>query len=117
DCVFIYLRPKEESIQAAKELESQYPDRNARPPLFGIPFTVKDSIDIAGLQTTTGCPPLARSPAESAVIYDRVINEGAFFIGKTNLEQLATGMTGSSLRFAVKYIAHNLQDAEAHTVH
>ena len=54
--VWIHLNPKENAMDAAKVLVARFPDRNALPPLFGIPFSVKDSIDIAGLPTTTACP-------------------------------------------------------------
>ncbi|KAF2687404.1 amidase signature enzyme [Lentithecium fluviatile CBS 122367] len=92
--VWIHLESRDNVISAAKALAAKYSDRKALPPLFGIPFSVKDSIDVAGLQTTTACPPLAHVASTSAVVYDRVVSEGALFIGKTNLDQLATGLTG-----------------------
>ena len=92
--VWIHLQPKESVLAAAKELKLRFPNKEARPSLFGIPFSIKDNIDIAGIPTTTACPPLARVPKESALVYQRLIEQGGLFIGKTNLEQLATGMTG-----------------------
>ncbi|KAJ5061981.1 amidase signature domain-containing protein [Bipolaris maydis] len=92
--VWIHLQPLESALEAARDLITKFPDRTALPPLFGIPFSVKDSIDIAGLPTTTACPPLAHIPSTSAVVYEKVISQGALFIGKTNLDQLATGLVG-----------------------
>lgn len=52
--VWIHLVKKDDAIEAAKALAAKYPNRGALPPLFGIPFSIKDSLDIAGLPTTTG---------------------------------------------------------------
>lgn len=101
--VWIYLEKKDNALEAARALSVKYPHRSALPPLFGIPFSVKDSIDIAGLPTTTACPPLAHVPSVSAVVYDKVISEGALFIGKTNLDQLATGLTGCRSPFGIPH--------------
>ena len=92
--VWIHLLPREQIQAAAEELGRRFPDREDLPPLFGIPFSVKDSIDVAGVPTTTACPPLASVPAVSAVVFQKVIDQGAVFIGKTNLDQLATGLVG-----------------------
>lgn len=92
--VWIYLVPEETVLAAVRDLLAKFPDRNKLPPLFGIPFSVKDSIDISGLTTTTACPPLAFIPSQSAPVYEKVIAQGAIFIGKTNLDQFATGLTG-----------------------
>jgi allophanate hydrolase len=101
--VWIYLEEKDAVLEAAKALASKYTDRNALPPLFGIPFSVKDSVDIVGLPTTTACPPLAHIPSKSAPVYDKVIAEGAIFIGKTNLDQLATGLTGCRSPYGITH--------------
>lgn len=101
--VWIYLESKENVLSAAKALAAINTDRNALPPLFGIPFSVKDSIDIAGLPTTTACLPLTHIPSTSAVVYDKVISEGALFIGKTNLDQLATGLTGCRSPYGIPH--------------
>ncbi|KAH7403429.1 amidase signature domain-containing protein [Cadophora sp. MPI-SDFR-AT-0126] len=92
--VWIHLQPLGEVMRAANELRRRWPDANDRPPLWGVPFSVKDSINIAGIPTTTGCPALAFTPATSAPVYQHCIDAGGLFIGKTNMEQLATGMTG-----------------------
>ena len=92
--VWIQLETKESAMEAARNLVTRWPDRRRLPPLFGVPFSVKDSIDIAGIPTTTACPPLVHVPSKSAPAYDLLLEQGAIFIGKTNLDQLATGLTG-----------------------
>lgn len=101
--VWIHLESKDNVLEAAKALAAKYTDRTALPPLFGVPFSVKDSIDVAGLPTTTACPPLAHIPSASAVVYEKVIAEGALFIGKTNLDQLATGLTGCRSPYGITH--------------
>jgi allophanate hydrolase len=105
--VWIYLQPRESALDAARRLISTFPDRNALPPLFGVPFSVKDSIDIAGLPTTTACPPLARVPSSSAPVYDKVIAEGALFVGKANLDQLATGLVGCRSPYGIPHSVYH----------
>jgi allophanate hydrolase len=63
-------------------------------PLFGIPFAVKDNIDIAGLATTAACPGYAYQPKDSAEVVKQLVAAGAIVIGKTNLDQFATGLVG-----------------------
>jgi allophanate hydrolase len=64
-------------------------------PLYGIPFAIKDNIDLAGLPTTAGCPAYSYAPAHHASVVQRLINAGAIPIGKTNLDQFATGLVGT----------------------
>jgi allophanate hydrolase len=64
-------------------------------PLFGIPFAVKDNIDVGGVPTTIACPELAYTPAQSAPVVQRLVEAGALFVGKVNLDQLATGLVGA----------------------
>ena len=92
--VWIHQVPKSSILDQVRQLQAKWPNPNCLPPLFGIPFSVKDSIDIAGLPTTTACPPLAHVPPKNASSYDLLISQGAVFVGKTNLDQLATGLTG-----------------------
>ncbi len=63
-------------------------------PLFGIPFAIKDNIDLADLPTTAACPDYAYQPLESAFVVQRLIAAGAIPLGKTNLDQFATGLVG-----------------------
>jgi len=72
-------------------LEGESPDSL---PLFGIPFAIKDNIDLAGVPTTAGCPAFAYVPERSASVVQRLIDAGAIPLGKTNLDQFATGLVG-----------------------
>ena len=65
-----------------------------RLPLYGIPFAIKDNIDLKGVPTTAGCPALAYVPNTSAFVVQRLIEAGAIPLGKTNLDQFATGLVG-----------------------
>jgi Asp-tRNA(Asn)/Glu-tRNA(Gln) amidotransferase A subunit family amidase len=64
-------------------------------PLYGIPFAIKDNIDLAGVRTTAACEAFSYTPAESAFVVERLISAGAIPIGKTNLDQFATGLVGT----------------------
>ncbi|MFF0719717.1 allophanate hydrolase [Micromonospora sp. NPDC003816] len=64
-------------------------------PLYGIPFAVKDNIDVAGMVTTAGCPDFGYRATEDAPVVRRLLDAGALLVGKTNLDQFATGLTGS----------------------
>ncbi|HEY4073019.1 MAG TPA: allophanate hydrolase [Herbaspirillum sp.] len=63
--------------------------------LYGIPFAIKDNIDLAGVPTTAGCPAYAYMPARHAAVVQRLIDAGAIPLGKTNLDQFATGLVGT----------------------
>ncbi len=78
----------------ANELSRLAPEERAKLPLFGIPFAVKDNIDVAGLPTTAACPDFAYKPTRSATCVERLEAAGAMLIGKTNLDQFATGLVG-----------------------
>jgi len=64
-------------------------------PLHGVPFAIKDNIDLAGVPTTAGCPEYAYVPERSAFAVQRLIDAGAVPLGKTNLDQFATGLVGA----------------------
>jgi len=64
-------------------------------PLHGVPFAVKDNLDVQGLPTTAACPAFAYAPAESAEVVRRRMAAGAIVVGKTNLDQFATGLVGT----------------------
>jgi allophanate hydrolase len=68
---------------------------DARPPLYGVPFAVKDNIDVAGLPTTAACPAFSYSPAADATSVRLLLEQGAIAVGKTNLDQFATGLVGT----------------------
>ncbi len=69
--------------------------------LFGIPFAVKDSIDVAGWPTTLACPGYAYEASETAPAVSRLLDAGAVLIGKTNLDQFATGLNGTRTPYTV----------------
>jgi len=64
-------------------------------PLLGVPFAVKDNIDVAGLPTTAGCPDYAYDPVQTAFVVHRLLDAGAILVGKTNMDQFATGLVGT----------------------
>jgi allophanate hydrolase len=71
------------------------PDAIERLPLYGVPFVIKDNIDLAGIPTTAGCPGFAYEPRGTATVVQRLIDAGAIPLGKTNLDQFATGLVGT----------------------
>jgi allophanate hydrolase len=89
---FIHLVPEADAQASARELMAL--PAAQRGPLYGIPFAVKDNIDVAGLPTTAACPSFRYVPAESATAVRRLLDAGAIVIGKTNLDQFATGLVG-----------------------
>ena len=91
--VWISLVPRETALARTRELERD-PLAAARP-LYGIPFAIKDNIDLAELPTTAGCPAYAYSPSRSATVVEALVDAGAIPIGKTNLDQFATGLVGT----------------------
>lgn len=72
-----------------------------RGPLYGIPFAVKDNIDVAGLPTTCACPAFAYIAERSATVVERLEAAGAILIGKTNLDQFATGLNGTRSPYGI----------------
>jgi len=94
ETIFIHLLPLSALLKQTRALEQRYPNPNSRPPLYGIPFSIKDSIDLASVPTTTACDALTYTPNTSAMVVTKLISLGAIAIGKTNLDQLATGLTG-----------------------
>ncbi len=98
-------RSSEDALRArARELGGEAtadPGSSARLPLFGIPFAVKDNIDVAGMPTTAGCPAFAYTPAETAPVVNRLLAAGAVLFGKTNLDQFATGLVGTRSPYGV----------------
>ena len=77
------------------------PDLIKRMPLFGIPFAVKDNIDVAGMPTTAACPAFAYTPSETARVVEVLLSAGALLVGKTNLDQFAAGLVGTRSPYGV----------------
>jgi len=89
--LFIALRPRAEALAIAGRVQAAGPEGR---PLFGVPFVVKDNIDVGGLPTTAACPAFAYRPEKSAFVVERLERAGAIVVGKTNLDQFATGLVG-----------------------
>jgi allophanate hydrolase len=86
------------SVDALEARGAAHPDRDATLralPLFGVPFAVKDNIDVAGMPTTAACPAYKRMASSHAHVVARLIHAGAVCMGKTNLDQFATGLVGA----------------------
>ena len=77
-------------------------------PLAGVPFAAKDNIDVAGLETTAACPAFAYRPERSATVVERMQAAGAICVGKTNLDQFATGLNGTRSPYGAPRNAYNL---------
>ena len=90
--IFLHLAEQDEVRAAASALNPA--DRN-RQPLWGVPFAVKDNIDVAGMSTTAACPSFSYRPDQHAGAVARLVAAGAVPIGKTNLDQFATGLVGA----------------------
>lgn len=89
--IFLALVPEERARARIVELGPFDP---AAKPLWGIPFAIKDNIDFATLPTTAACPAYAYAPSETAPCVQRLLDAGAILIGKTNMDQFATGLVG-----------------------
>lgn len=96
--VWIYLAPISASLERAKALQGKDPDRL---PLYGVPFAIKDNLDWAGVPTTAGCPAFAYTPERSATAIEQLCAAGAIPIGKTNLDQFATGLVGTRSPYGI----------------
>ena len=89
--MFISLRDEKEALAEAEALASK---DAAALPLYGVPVAVKDNIDAQGLPTTAACPAFSYSPAQDSTAVAKLRAAGAIIIGKTNLDQFATGLVG-----------------------
>lgn len=88
--IFIHLCDKQDVLQDAGALGAYDPLK----PLWGVPFVIKDNIDAAGKPTTAACPDYAYDADEDAFVVQKLREAGALLIGKTNLDQFATGLVG-----------------------
>jgi len=96
--VWIEKLGREQLLALAKALP---PKPTPELPLYGVPFAIKDNIDLAGVKTTVGCPVFAYAPKKSASVVAKLIAAGALPIGKTNLDQFATGLVGTRSPFGI----------------
>lgn len=101
DAVWITRLSPEALRTRAHALEALACEHRARLPLWGVPFAVKDNIDVAGLPTTAACPAFAYTPEATAPVVQRLLDAGAILVGKTNLDQFATGLVGVRTPYGV----------------
>ena len=91
---WILLRPREELLAEAKQIDARLAAGESLP-LAGRVFAVKDNIDVGGVPTTAACPAYSYVPDASAPAVQRLLDAGALVMGKTNLDQFATGLVGT----------------------
>ena len=85
--LWIHVCPREEVLQQAQKLSKDLP-------LYGVPFAIKDNIDSLGMDTTAACPKYAYTPQQDATVVQKLKEAGALLIGRTNMDQFATGLVG-----------------------
>lgn len=84
------------TLDEIKKYTDQLVDKNPdQLPLYGVPFAIKDNIDLADISTTAACPDFSYTPTETAFVVGQLIRSGAIPIGKTNMDQFATGLVGT----------------------
>jgi allophanate hydrolase len=93
--VWITLRDEADALAEAAALDALPAPARAALPLYGQTVAVKDNVDVAGLPTTAACPAFAYTPDETAPAVQRLVDAGAIVLGKTNLDQFATGLVGT----------------------
>ena len=93
--MFITLRDERAPVTEAREL------KDSSLPLYGVPVAIKDNIDVAGMPTTAACPAFAYTAQKDATVVARLRAAGAIVIGKTNLDQFATGLNGTRSPYGV----------------
>jgi len=98
DGTWITVLDRSELMARAEQLEQAGPSGL---PLFGIPFGVKDSIDVEGVPTTLACPGYSYMAPNTAPVVQRLLDAGAIFVGKTNLDQFATGLNGTRTAYTL----------------
>ncbi len=101
DGVWISRVPDEQAMERAEELESLDEEARRRSTLYGIPFAVKDCIDVAAMQTTAACPAFAYTAQRSATVVELLLAAGAILIGKTNLDQFQSGLVGTRTPYGI----------------
>jgi allophanate hydrolase len=99
DGTWLSTVPPEELLATAEEIEKRSGARTL--PLYGVPFAVKDSIDVEGVPTTLSCPDYAYVASSTAPAVRRLLAAGALYVGKTNLDQFATGLNGTRTPYTI----------------
>ena len=105
--IWISRASSEALLEAARAIDARVA-AGEHLPLAGVPFAVKDNIDVAGFQTTAACPAFAYAPEASASVVEKLLAAGALCVGKTNLDQFATGLNGTRSPYGAPRNAHNL---------
>ncbi|HQT43249.1 MAG TPA: allophanate hydrolase [Halothiobacillus sp.] len=101
---WIYLAPLDDIKHRIEQLKKS---DSINRPLYGVPFAVKDNMDVAGMPTTAGCPEFAFTPEHDAFVVAQLLAAGAICIGKTNLDQFATGLNGTRTPFGTPHSVFN----------
>ena len=99
DGTWLSTVPREDLLAAAAAIEERPGARTL--PLYGVPFGVKDSIDVEGVPTTLSCPDYSYVATATAPAVQRLLDAGALYVGKTNLDQFATGLNGTRTPYTV----------------
>jgi allophanate hydrolase len=102
--IWIHLLTQDELAPYLDNLVNKSPDTH---PLWGIPFAIKDNIDLAGIPTTAACEEFTYLPKQSATVIQKLLDAGAIPVGKTNLDQFATGLNGTRSPYGVCKNAFN----------
>jgi len=101
DGVWISRVPRDALIARARTLEALSVELRSGLPLWGVPFSVKDCIDAEGMPTTSACPAFAYAPERSNLAVERLLAAGAILVGKTNMDQFATGLNGTRSPYGI----------------
>ncbi|KAL7813059.1 amidase signature enzyme [Trichoderma gracile] len=104
--VWISREDPEATLAVARTLRTAYSGKS-KPPLFGIPFAVKDNIDVQGVVTTAACDSFAYTATATAPAVQHLLDAGAIYVGKLNLDQLATGLTGCRSPYGTPHSYHS----------
>ena len=99
DGTWLSTVPREQLLAAAEKIEKRPGARTL--PLYGVPFGVKDSIDVEGVATTLACPDYAYVATATAPVVQRLLDAGALYVGKTSLDQFATGLNGTRTPYTI----------------
>lgn len=105
DGIWITTISMKKLLERAVELEAMDETERQRCPLWGMPFSVKDCIDVTGLPTTSACPAFAYNATQTNPMVQTILDAGAILIGKTNLDQFATGLVGVRTGYTVPHNA------------
>ena len=105
--IWISKSTRDDVIAAARAVDARI-GAGEHLPLAGVPFAAKDNIDVAGLETTAACPAFGYRPDTSATVIERLLAAGAICVGKTNLDQFATGLNGTRSPYGSPRNAYNL---------